>query len=313
MAKKVIIDVDPGIDDAIALAIALFDPGLDVLAVTATGGNVSPEQATTNLQAIITYLDPPRTPRIGIASENAHMPERALSMHGPDGLGGLNLPAVPLHGSHAAEKVMWETIKSHPREVTLLSLGPPTNLARLIRRDPSIVELLGDTILCGGTLHANGAASPVADFNFYCDPFAARQVISEPFRKSLVPLETTSQVAFGLEMLEQLPDAFTSAGKIFRRMLSHAFRAHRQLLGSEGIHLHDVVALVAVTNPELFRQETVAADVETAGEITAGMLVIDRRHTRRWKPNLDVFTDCDSSAVKDCILRGLRTAAKTTT
>ena len=313
MAKKVIIDVDPGIDDAIALAIALFDPGLDVLAVTATGGNVSPEQATTNLQAIITYLDPPRTPRIGIASENAHMPERALSMHGPDGLGGLNLPAVPLHGSHAAEKVMWETIKSHPREVTLLSLGPPTNLARLIRRDPSIVELLGDTILCGGTLHANGGASPVADFNFYCDPFAARQVISEPFRKSLVPLETTSQVTFGLEMLEQLPDAFTSAGKIFRRMLSHAFRAHRQLLGSEGIHLHDVVALVAVTNPELFRQETVAADIETAGEITAGMLVIDRRHARRWKPNLDIFTHCDSAAVKDCILRGLRTAAETTT
>ena len=77
MAKKVIIDVDPGIDDALALAIALFDPCLDVLAVTATGGNVSPEQATTNLQALVAYLDPPRTPRIGIATENANMPERA--------------------------------------------------------------------------------------------------------------------------------------------------------------------------------------------------------------------------------------------
>ena len=105
MAKKVIIDVDPGIDDAIALAIALFDPGLDVLAVTATGGNVSPEQATANLQALVTYLDPPRTPRIGIATENANMPERALSMHGPDGLGGLNLPAVPLRGTHAATEL----------------------------------------------------------------------------------------------------------------------------------------------------------------------------------------------------------------
>ena len=312
MAKKVIIDVDPGIDDALALAIALFDPGLDVLAVTATGGNVSPEQATTNIQALVAYLDPPRTPRIGIATENANMPERALSMHGPDGLGGLNLPAVPLHGTHAAEKVIWETIKAHPREVTLLSLGPPTNLSRLLRRDPSVVELLGDTILCGGTLHAHGGASPVADFNFYCDPFAARHVVCEPFRKSLVPLETTSQVAFGLEMLEQLPDAFTRAGKVFHRMLSHAFRAHRQLLGSEGIHLHDVVALVAVTNPELFHQETVAADIETAGELTAGMLVIDRRHARRWKPNLDVFTHCDSAAVKDCILRGLSTAADAT-
>ena len=74
MSKKVIIDVDPGIDDALALAIALFDPGLDVLAVTATGGNVSPEQATTNLQTLVAYLDPPRTPRIGIATENTSMP-----------------------------------------------------------------------------------------------------------------------------------------------------------------------------------------------------------------------------------------------
>ena len=113
-------------------------------------------------------------------------------------------------------------------------------------------------------------------------------------------------------MLEQLPDASTRAGKISHRMLSHAFRAHRQLLGSEGIHLHDVVALVAVTNPELFHQETVAADIETAGELTSGMLVIDRRHVSQWKPNLDVFTHCDSAAVKDCILRGLRLAADAT-
>ncbi|MDA7938761.1 nucleoside hydrolase, partial [Pirellulales bacterium] len=102
MAKKVIIDVDPGIDDAIALAIALFDPRLEVLAVTATGGNVSSEQATNNLQAIIAYLDPPRTPRIGIALENTILPERSVTMDGPDGLGGLHLPAVPLHSAHAA-------------------------------------------------------------------------------------------------------------------------------------------------------------------------------------------------------------------
>ena len=312
MAKKIIIDVDPGIDDAIALAIALFDPRLEVLAVTATGGNVASEQATNNLQAIIAYLDPPRTPRIGIALENTILPERSVTMHGPDGLGGLHLPAVPLHSAHAAEKVMWETIRAHPREVTFLGLGPPTNLSRLLRRDPSIVELLGDTILCGGTLHGHGGASPVADFNFYCDPVAARHVVCEPFKKSLIPLETSSQVTFGLEMLEQLPDTFTRAGKISHRMLSHAFRAHRQLLGSEGIHLHDVVALVAVTNPELFHQETVAADIETAGELTSGMLVIDRRHVSQWKPNLDVFTHCDSAAVKDCILRGLRSAADST-
>jgi inosine-uridine nucleoside N-ribohydrolase len=312
MRRKLIIDVDPGIDDAIALAAALFDPRLEVLAVTATGGNVPAGQASANLQALVTYLDPPRIPRIGIASEDGFLPERAFSMHGPDGLGGVDLPAVPLHGSHAAEKVIWETIRAHPHEVTILCLGPLTNLSRLLRRDPAILELLGDVLICGGTLHANGGATPAADFNFYCDPLAARHVISEPCRKTLLPLETSSQVVFGFDMLDQIPDAFSRAGRVLQRMLPHAFRAHRQFLGSEGIHLHDVVALVAVTNPELFRRQTVAADVETGGELTAGMLVIDRRQVREWKPNLDMLISCDVAAVKDCILRGLMTAADAT-
>jgi len=312
MPRKVIIDVDPGIDDAVAILVALFDPRLEVLAVTATGGNVAAEQASTNLQALVTYLDPPRLPRIGIAPGNGVLPERSFSMHGQDGLGGINLPTVSLHGSHPAEKVIWETIKAHPRQVTILSLGPLTNLSRLLRRDPAILELIGDVLICGGTLHAGGGATPAADFNFYCDPLAARHVIREPCHKTLMPLETSSQVVFGFEMLDQLPDAFSRAGRILRRMLPHAFRAHRQLLGSEGIHLHDVVSLVALTNPELFRRQTVAADVETSGELTSGMLVIDRRQVREWKPNLDVLVGCDVAAVKDCILRGLTTAAEAT-
>lgn len=309
MPRKLIIDVDPGIDDAIAVMMALFDPRLEVLAVTATGGNVPAEQASNNLQALVTYLDPPRLPRIGIAPGDGLLPERSFSMHGPDGLGGIDLPAVSLHGSHPAEKVIWETVKAHPGQVTILCLGPLTNLSRLLRRDPAILERIGEVVICGGTLHANGGATPAADFNFFCDPLAARHLIREPCSKTLLPLETSSQVIFGFEMLDQLPDAFSRAGRILRRMLPHAFRAHRQLLGNEGIHLHDVVSLVAVTNPELFRRQTVAADVETSGELTAGMLVIDRRQVRQWKPNLEVLVSCDGAAVKDCILRGLATAA----
>ncbi len=309
MPRKVIIDVDPGIDDAIAVLMALFDPRLEVLAVTATGGNVPAERASNNLQALVTYLDPPRLPRIGIAPEDTLLPERPFSVHGPDGLGGVNLPAVPLHGSHPAEKVIWETVKSHPRQVTIICLGPLTNISRLLRRDPEILELLGDLVICGGTLHAQGGATPAADFNFSCDPLAARHVITEPCRKTLMPLETSSQVVFGFEMLDQLPDVFSRAGRMLGRMLPHAFRAHRQLLGREGIHLHDAVSLVAVTNPELFRRQTVAADVETRGELTSGMLVIDRRQVRQWKPNLDVLVGCEVAAVKDCVLRGLAAAA----
>ena len=115
-----------------------------------------------------------------------------------------------------------------------------------------------------------------------------------------------------LDLLEQLPREFSRAGKLLRQMLPHAFRAHRQILGSEGIWLHDVVALVAATNPELFERVTVAADVETAGEITSGMLVVDRRQNRSARPNLDLLVGCDATAVTDCILRGFAAAADAT-
>ncbi len=310
--RKVIIDVDPGIDDAVALAMALFDPRLEVVAVTAVGGNVAPEQATANLQALVAHLDPPRLPRLGIAATDVVLPERPYSLHGADGLGGLEVPRVPLHGGHLSEKVIWECLKAHPREITIVALGPLTNISRVLNRDPSLVELIGDLVICGGTLHATGNATPTADFNFYCDPAAARHVIREPLAKTLVPLETTSQVSLEFSLLDALPDEFSRAGRILRRMLTHAFRAHRQILGSEGIWLHDVVALVAATNPELFERVSVAADVETSGELTAGMLVVDRRQIRQARPNAELLVGCHAAAVHDCILRSFAAAADAT-
>ena len=189
---------------------------------------------------------------------------------------------------------------------------PLTNIARVFNRDPSIVELVGNIVISGGTAQATGNASPVADFNFFCDPAAARTVIREPLTKTIVPLETSSQVLLGFELLDQLPREFSRAGKLLRQMLPHAFRAHRQILGSEGIWLHDAVALVAATNPELFDRTTVAADVETSGELTAGMLVVDRRQNRQVRPSIDLLVGCDAAAVTDCILRGFAAAADAT-
>lgn len=310
--RKLIIDCDPGIDDAVALTLALFDPRLEVLAVTAVAGNVSADRATANVQAVVSFLDPPRLPRLGVASAEPPLPPRPVSVHGPDGLGGLELPRVPLHGGHASEKVIWETIKAHPREVTILALGPLTNLSRVLSRDPGIADLIGAVIVCGGTIHAAGNATAAADFNFYCDPAAARHVVREPITKTLVPLETTAHVVYEFDLLDRLPRDFTRTGKILRPMLTHAFRAQRQLLGSEGIRLHDVVALVAVTNPELFERETVVADVEVVGELTAGMLVVDRRQQRPAQPNTDLLINCDAAAVEDCVLRSLAAAGEAT-
>jgi purine nucleosidase len=304
----VIIDCDPGIDDAVALAMALFDPRLEVVAVTAVGGSVTAEQATANVQAIVPFLDPPRLPRLGIATGDGTLPDKPYCLHGVDGLGGIELPRVQLHGGHHSEKVIWECLKAFPREITILALGPLTNIARVLQRDPSIVELIGDIVISGGTAHAAGNASPVADFNFYCDPAAAQRIVREPMTKTLVPLETSSQLLLGFDLLDQLPAEYTRVGKLLRQMLTHAFRAHRQILGSEGVWLHDAVALVAVTNPELFERASVVADVESTGDLTAGMLVVDRRQTRQTRPNADLLVGCDAAAVKDCILRSCAAA-----
>jgi inosine-uridine nucleoside N-ribohydrolase len=307
--RKVILDVDPGIDDAVALAIALFDPRLDVLAVTATGGNVTPEQATANVQAVVGLLDPPKLPRIGVAPADVLLPEKTVNLHGPGGLGGADLPRARLHAGHPSEKLIHEIVRANPGEVTILALGPLTNIARVIGRDPAITEQIGELVISGGTHSARGSTTPVADFNFYCDPEAARQVIRQPLTKTLVPLETTGRVVLGFDFLEQVPDDSSRAGNLLHRILPHAFRAHRQLLGTEGIRLHDAVAVASLLHPELFERTTVGADVETSGELTTGMLVLDRREVNRWKRNVDLLVDVDTGGVRDCLLRGLAQAA----
>lgn len=312
MARKVILDLDPGIDDAVALAMALFDPRLDVVAVTATGGSVTPQQATGNTQALVTLLDPPRIPRLGAAPVDVDPVPAPWNLHGGDGLGGIELPRVQLHGEHASEKVIAETLRAHPREVTIVALGPLTNLARALRRDPALAEIVGGVVICGGTAHGRGTVTPVADFNFHADPAAARHVLAEPFTKTVVPVDTASQAALDFGLLDDLPDIFSRAGRLFRQILPHAFRAQRQFLGRESISLPEVVTLVAATNPELFERTAVTADVETSGELTAGMLVVDRRQVRRGLPNVELLASCDAPAVADCILRGMATAAAAT-
>ena len=311
MARKVILDVDPGIDDAVALTLALFDPQLEVVAVTAVAGNVSAEQATRNVQAVIEQLDPPRWPRIGAATApEHHLPADGAYLHGADGLGQTNFQVAELHHQHLAEKVISDEIRAAPEAVTIIALGPLTNIARAFRRDPVLASMVGQIIIRGGTVSGPGNVTPAADFNIYCDPVAAREVIRSATTKTMIPLDASNQIVLTYDLLDQLPDESTKAGSFLRRLLPYYFRSHRQELALEGIHLHDVVALVAATHPELFTTEAMAGDVETTGEVTLGATVFDRRSLPQWRANMEVATKVDQAAVMDCILRGLTTAAQ---
>lgn len=309
ITRKVIFDADPGIDDAIALALALFEPQLEVLALTAVAGTVSPDQATRNTQAVVEQLDPPKWPRIGAASDpELGLPATARQLYGPDGLGNANFRVAELVHRHAAEKVIGEEVRTAPDELTIITFGPLTNIARAFARDPALAAQIGQVIICGGTYAAAGDATPAAEFNFYADPPAAKTVLNSPTTKTIIPLDITRQVAWTLDLLNELPGEDTRAGRFFRRLLQPLFRSYRQELGMEEIYLHSAVALCAAIHPELFEVEMAACEVETTGDITVGATVFDRRTPIEWRANVAVATSIDAAAVKDYILRAIRQA-----
>ena len=313
MTRKVLIDCDPGIDDAVVLAMALFDPRVEVVAVTAVAGNVSPEQSSHNVQAIIDQLDPPRLPRVGSATEVEDAPAiDGATLHGDDGLGNAGYSISQLHHQHPSDKIICDQIRAAEDEVTILCLGPLTNVARALKRDPELGTLISSIVIAGGSVSVGGNVTPAAEFNMYCDPVSARSVFRSGTTKTLVPLDVTREVALNFDTIDELPPETTRAGALLRKILPFAFRAHHQMLGQESIRLHAAVAYFSIVQSELFRATEMAGDVEIRGDLTKGTTVFDRRLKSLWMPNMDVVAEIDAVAVTDCIKRSLTECGRKT-
>jgi purine nucleosidase len=309
-AKKVILDVDPGIDDAMALCLALFDPDLEVVAVTGVAGNVPAPLASRNVQAIIEYLDPPRWPRLGAASPpDDGLPVDGRYLYGVDGLGGANLQVAELRTMHPAEKIICDEVRAAPEAVTIVALGPLTNIARALKRDPELASMVGRIVMMGGTVGGAGNVTPAAEFNMYCDPVSARAVFRSRSTKTLIPLDVTNRILLTYDLFPKLPDETSTVGALLQKILPPAFRAYRQQLGLEGIHVHDTVALMAMLHPELFTMQEMAGDVEIAGDLTQGATVFDRRRVPAWRHNMEVAVDMQTERVIDEMVRGMSNAA----
>lgn len=313
MNRKIIIDCDPGIDDAVALCIALFDPRVDLLAITPTAGTVDADVATRNVTAIVGHLDPPRYPRIGKATapEDAPVADE-FDLNGPRGLGEFQYDEFGRQHQTSGDKVISELVHQFPNEITLVCLGPLTNLARLARRDPAALSLIHKVVISGGSVSHPGNATVAAEHNMFFDPQSASEVFASPTTKSLIPLDVTESVGFGVELLEKLPSKSTRAGALLHKMLPFAFRTYHQKLGRELIPLYDAMTLLAVTEPELFTWEPTAGKVETKGGISRGQTLFDRRLRRQWPLNMEIATAVDSSEAEASIIRSLRYSGQQT-
>jgi inosine-uridine nucleoside N-ribohydrolase len=307
MTQKVILVADPGIDTAFAVALALHDPRLEVLGLVASPGNVGADQATENVQTLINQLDPPRWPRIGAAPQ-VEYEVNGRDLHGPNGLGGIDFPSATLHQPTAGDKLIVEILRQYPREVTVVNLGPLTVLARAIDRDPEVPHLAERFVILGGSWHEPGNATAVAEFHFYCDPPSARQVLKCGATISLMPLDLMRKVVFSPSDLLELPAPETPVCQFLRQIVPFGIRATSNLYGIEGFHLKDVLGVAAVTLPKAFTYHAHAVDVETRGELTRGMSIVDAR-VNAGRSNVDLATGIDITAVRDYISRTLRGAA----
>lgn len=311
MSRKLIIDCDPGIDDAAALAVALFDPRLEILAVTACSGVVDGDRSTQNLQAILERLDPPKHPRLGSASDPEGAPmEDGRSLHGEDGLGNVGLTPMGRHHVQASEKLIAEQIRAHFGQVSILCLGPLSGIARAFRRDPSLMEGVDRLIIAGGTLDGIGDVTPVSEFNMYFDPESAAAIFRSPTTKTLVPLDICRQLSFGLDLFDRLPAKYSRVGQFLHQVLPHYFRTFRQTRAAEAIFLSSWVALMALTEPSLFQTQERYVEIETKGELTRGMTMVDQRGYGPTRRNMEVVAGFDIESARDCLYNALKFAGQ---
>lgn len=308
MARKIILDMDPGVDDAVALCLALAHPGIEVIAVTATGGNVGPEQATKNLHALVERIDPPRWPRIGAADSLQPLRTDARDLHGPNGLGGVELPVAEKANQHLSVKVIADEARQAPGEITLVCTGPLSNAAAVLSREPDVAEALRRVVVLGGSVAAGGNVTASAEFNVYCDAGAAREVYRSEATTTVVPLDVSRELLFGYDLLEWSRSNSSRTAMLLAELLPPFFKAYRERLGVEGVCLHDVAAVLAVAEPQLFTTELMHGDVETVGEITVGTTVFDRRTRPDRQPNLEVAISVDAEAARQTLYKSLELA-----
>lgn len=315
VASKLIIDADPGIGDALAVALALLDPDVDLLAVTATAGCVSGPTATKNLQAVIELIDPPKWPRLGASDAETPLPGGDLMpgfidptlLNGRNGLGESVVAVAELHKPHDAVKLMVELVRQQPQEVTLLTLGPLSNVQAAQERDPEFLSLLRELVCFGGSIAAGGNATAAAEFNIFADPETARQTLKSPATKTLVPLDAAQQLVLNYDQFARLSDiGIGRAGKAILEWLQFGLRASHEHLGNEGFSLCEVVALAAVSQDRLVHATPMAVDVETQTGLCRGVTVFDRRASRRWRDNIEAVDDVDVQGLLDYFARMLR-------
>jgi purine nucleosidase len=269
--RHVILDCDPGIDDAFAIVFACGHPGIALRGITTVAGNVSLDLATANALSVCEFIGHPEVPvTAGCPLPLLRPFEDAREVHGESGLGAAQLPAPRgrASGVHAVDHLI-ESISAAPGEITLVATGPLTNVALALRRHPPLASQVADFIIMGGAA-GRGNVTPAAEFNIYCDPEAAAVVFGAGWRVTMAGLDVTRQARATADVRDRL----ARLGALGTGLLLPGLAGYRSEAAG-GQPVHDICALALVAAPELFSCEPARVEVETVGRWTSGMTVAD--------------------------------------
>ncbi|KJZ24175.1 nucleoside hydrolase [Tritonibacter mobilis] len=277
--RKIIIDTDPGQDDAVAILLALGSPeDIDLLGITTVAGNVP--LALTQKNARITCEVAGR-PEIKVFAGCDAPLERPLvtaeHVHGGTGLDGPDLfePAMALQDQHGVEFII-DTLRAEaPGTVTLCPLGPLTNIGAAFRKAPDIIDRVQEIVLMGGAYFEVGNITPAAEFNIYVDPEAARDVLASGVKITMMPLDVTHKALTSRARVQAFRDLGSRVGNFTADMLDFFERFDVEKYGSEGGPLHDPCVIAYLIQPELFSGRHINVEIETASPLTLGMTVAD--------------------------------------
>ncbi len=286
MPIPVLIDTDAGVDDALALVLALRSPEIRVHAVTTVAGNVDVRKCTRNVLALLHIL----RGEDGVpVAEGASKPllrklVTAPEVHGRDGFGNAR-PAIRStrrKEGEPARDVIVRLAQRFGRKLTIIALGPLTNIAIALKSHPHTMRNIGHLVSMGGAFRVAGNTGPVAEFNYYVDPEAAHQVLNSGIRITVVPLDITQQVVLMRRELERRAARRANPiSKTILRMTKLYMQYHLRTEGFFGGFLHDPLAVAAAVQPSLVQTQRVHVDVETRGILTRGMSVADFRKQSR--------------------------------
>ena len=281
--KPVVIDTDPGLDDALALVLALRSSALDVRAITVVAGNVSLTACTANVLRILEAVKPATFPPVfeGHARPLSGKVARAGHVHGDDGLGGTT-PKYPVRHLATSEghatRAMVDLARKHGKDLTIIALGPLTNVAMAIERDPEAMSGIGQLVVMGGTDDGKGNATPRAEFNFFSDAKAAKAVVRAGLPTTLVGLNVTRETLLHEKSFRQR--LAVAQPELLRSFLADVsqpyFEFGRKESGSHAAVMHDPLAVGVAIDPTLVNAERMPCDVIDTPGLTRGMMLVDR-------------------------------------